>query len=91
MLATLRITEKNRLTKLQNPVKAPTAITKIQMLAGICKPSLEVVENVEAVTVVVVTEEAKLPMAHQPVEQTILKPPTTQATTARIPASTIIK
>lgn len=60
------------------------------MLVGILKPSLEVEEEVEAVTVVVAIEEVKFLMVHQPVEQTT---PTTltQATTARIPASTVIK
>ena len=83
-------TKKNWLTKLQNPALALATVTEIQTFVEILTPSLEVVEDMGAEPVVEATEEARLLMGHQLVEQTIPNPPTL-AITARTPALTAIK
>ncbi len=87
-----RIIGKNRLTKLQKTaiVRTITAITGVRILVEILKLSPKVMEDVEAVVVVVAIEEAKHLMVHQPAEQTTPTTPT-QVTTARIPASIVIR
>lgn len=57
----------NRWTKLQKIAMAHTitAVTRVLMLVGILKASLE---NVEAAVVVMAIGEAKLLMIHQPVD-----------------------
>lgn len=60
------------------------------MVMEILKASLEAVEDVEAVIVVVAIKEARPLMVYPPAEQTALSTPT-QANIAGIPASTVIR
>lgn len=69
MLVNLCIQEKNRLTKSQNP--ATIVITIMEILVENFTPNLEVMKDVKAEPVTVVTKEAKLLIVYQLVEQTI--------------------